>query len=235
MQGDEEDRTLAAVTEVMARLAAGDMAAMTTLQDRWGVAIKAALRRIGRGRNVHLQPDDLDELLVDAVLVLQEVAGSWSPEGGAMPWVWAGRRLANVVDRFLGQLGTSIDAGPDLHLAAEPMPTVAIEEVDVEEVLTRLAREGSIAGERSRQIADLQVALRSVASERDRRVFLELAVQAASGDPSPANTVGEMFDLQPSTVRQIRCRVRRRLQSYSGGPDHPDGSHDGLTGLPLVA
>ena len=36
MQGDEEDRTLAAVTEVMARLAAGDMAAMTTLQDRWG-------------------------------------------------------------------------------------------------------------------------------------------------------------------------------------------------------
>ena len=35
-----------------------------------------------------------------------EVAGSWSPEGGAMPWVWARQRLANVVDGFLGQLGT---------------------------------------------------------------------------------------------------------------------------------
>jgi hypothetical protein len=233
MQGDEEDRTLAAVTEVMARLAAGDMAAMTTLQDRWGGAIKAALRRIARSRNVHLQPDDVDELLVDAVLVLQEVAGSWSPEGGAMPWVWAGRRLANVVDRFLGQLGRSLDAGTELHLAAEPMPTVACEEVDIEEVLARLAREGSPAGERYRQVEDLQVALRSVASERDRRVFLEVAVQAASGDPSPANTVAEMFGLRPAAVRQIRCRVRRRLLGYvSDGPDGPD---DGLAGLALVA
>ena len=98
------------------------------------------------------------------------------------------------------------------------MPTVACEEVDIEEVLALLAREGSLAGERYRQVEDLQVALQSVASERDRRVFLEVAVQAASGDPSPANTVAQMFGLQPAAVRAdpvpgptpaARLRVRR--------------------------
>ena len=227
MHRDEEDRSLAAVTEVMARLAAGDMAAMTTLMDRWDRPIKAALRRIARDRNVRLRAEEVDEMLVEAVLVLQRVAGAWSPEGGAMPWIWARHRLANVVDEFLGQLGTSFDAGTELHLAAPP-PTVACEEVDVEEVLARLAREGSIAGERYRQIEYLQVALRAVASDRDRRVFLEVEVQAAAGDPSPANTVGQLFGLQPAAVRQIRCRVRRKLRGY-GGPD------DGLAGLALVA
>lgn len=232
MQGDEEDRSLAAVTEVMARLAAGDMAAMTTLMDRWERPIKAALWRIARSRNVRLQADDLDEMLVGAVLVLQHVAGAWSPEGGAMPWVWAKHRLANVVDEFLGQLGPSIDAGTELHLAAEPMPTVACEEHDVEEVLAQLAREGSIAGDRHRLVDDLRHALQAVASERDRRVFLEVAMQAAAGDPSPANTVGQMFGLQPATVRQIRCRVRRKLLGYLA--ERPDDD-DGLAGLALVA
>ena len=156
------------------------MAAMTTLQDRWGGSIKAALRRIARARNVRLQPEDLDELVVDAVLVLQEVAGAWSPEGLAL-----------------------------------------------------LAREGSLAGERYRQVEDLQVALQSVASERDRRVFLEVAVQEASGDPSPANTVAHMFGLRPAAVRQIKCRVRRRLLGYAS--DASDGPDDGLAGLALVA
>jgi len=228
MHGDEEDRTLAAITEVMARLAAGDMAAMTTLMDRWDRPIKAALRRIAKDRNVRLHAEDLDEMLVEAVLVLQQVAGAWSPEGGAMPWVWARHRLANVVDEFLGQLGPSIDAGIELHLAA-PLPTVACEEVDVEEVLARLAREGSAAGERYRLVEGLQRALRVVASDRDRRVFLEVEVQAASGDPSPANTVGKMFGLRPAAVRQIRCRVRRKLRGYTGPDD------DGLGGLALVA
>ena len=92
-----------------------------------------------------------------------------------MPWIWARRRLENVVDQFIGQLGPSIDVAVELHLA-EPVPTVACAEVDVEEVLARLAREGSLAGERYRQVADLQVAFCAVASERDRRVFLGVAL-----------------------------------------------------------
>ena len=227
---DEEDRPLDAVAALMARLAAGDMAAMTTLQERWGSRIKATLRRIALNRNVRLQADELDDLLVDAVLVLHDVAGSWSAEGGALPWVWAQHRLANVVDSYLGQLGPSIDDVTELHLTAAPTPVDGRDEADVVDVLARLAREGSVAGNGYRQVQHLRVALDAVASDRDRRIFLEVELQDALGDPSPANTVGGLFDLTPATVRQVRCRVRRKLSRYAA-----EVPEQGLTDLALVA
>lgn len=147
-----------------------------------------------------------------------------------MPWTWARHRLANVVDSYLGQLGPSLDEAAELHLAAEPVPTGGIDESDVTELLVRLARSGSAAGERHVQVADLRVALEAVASERDRRVYLEVELQHALHDPSPANTVAAMYGLTPAAVRQVRCRVRRNLIRYA--QDRPES---GLADLALVA
>ena len=227
---DEEDCSLEAVAAVMARLADGDTAAMLTLQDRWGPRIRAALKRIIRRRGVRLPNEVLDELVVEAVLVLHDLAPSWSPDGGAMPWVWGEPRLANVVDLYLDQLGPSFDDLAELHVAAEPAARPGTEEDDVEVVLAALAAAGSAAGAHHEVIGHLQVALRQVAVDRDRRVFLEVAIQRSSGDPSPANTVAVMYGMTPAAVRQVCCRLRKRLLAYAA-----EVPEQGLAELALVA
>ena len=65
------------------------------------------------------------------------------------------------------------------------------------------------------ELAQLLSALTAVASERDAKVHLEYQAQKALGDRSPANTVGEMFGLSPSNVRQIDRRLRQRLSGLA--------------------
>ena len=49
-------------------------------------------------------------------------------------------------------------------------------------------------------------------SERDRKLLLETQLQASLGDPSPATTVGMLFDMQPPAVRQAVKRTKDRLR-----------------------
>ncbi len=74
---------------------------------------------------------------------------------------------------------------------------------DEDETLDRLAAV-------SPECALLRDAL-AATSARKRRVFLMFSAQQASGDPSPAVTVGDAFGLTPANVRQIVRRVRTAL------------------------
>ena len=74
-------------------------------------------------------------------------------------------------------------------------------------------------------------ALELVLSERDRQLFLEVEVQQALGDRSPATTVGPMLGMQPAAVRQQYRRARLRLRRLAG----TDPRYAPLADLPIVA
>ncbi len=74
-------------------------------------------------------------------------------------------------------------------------------------------------------------ALEHVATRRDRAIVLEVRVQVASGDPSPALTLARRHGLTPEVVRQVVCRVRARLNRLAACDDR----FAPLADLPLVA
>ena len=96
---------------VMSRLAAGDEAAVVTLYERFGGQIAAAVQRVARHRPGRIDRGELDGLVFEVCFELASVAGGWSPDGGALPWVWARHRVANVVDRVLGHVTEVLDEG----------------------------------------------------------------------------------------------------------------------------
>jgi hypothetical protein len=149
--------------------------------------------------------DEVDGVVIEVCMDLFERSGSWSPDGGAMPWVWAERRVANLVDRTLGQHADPIDVQRLDEVVAPPSVSPSGVEPEVLDVLR------SIAGWRS-ECALLADALGSVATERDGRVFLEMGIQASLGDRSPAVTVGSLLGMRPDAVRQQHRRVKQRLQ-----------------------
>jgi hypothetical protein len=194
------------LTEVMARLAAGDGGALVALLDGWRPQLASAVRSVAASRHVRLDADAVDELIVDVVVAIADVAAGWSPEGGAAPWVWARHQVARAVDRHLGQFAVPLDPLERQDERAEvPIVPAAPGDDDVDVVVARLAQ-------RHQQVALLDEAVRVVATERDRRLFWETALQRAMGDPSPACTVGAALGVAPTVVRQQHRRVRLRIQ-----------------------
>lgn len=195
------------IEAIMARMAAGDEAAAVTLFLEFGEAVRAKVRRIVRSqRATHLTNEDIDALVFDACLALVPRAGSWDPDGGALPWVWAERRLVTLVAAYVGQYGESYDEtagrgdrGTDVEGVA-----AAGDDAGDDEALDRLAA-------RSPECALLRDALAATCSERDRRVLLMFTLQQDAGDPSPSVTVGGALALTPDNVRQIVRRARARL------------------------
>lgn len=221
MDGLDQERERLA--EILAALADGDGAAVFWLAGEFGHRIERVVRRHLRHLGVHHpDPADVQALVLESCLEIQEVAGGWDPEGGALPWNWAERRLRSSVARHVGQHTTSIDdpARP-VEIAEADVTEVVHVDRDVDEVLDELA-------ERDHEVAAVHRAVHAVLSERDRRVFLEYRVQQAMDDPSPAHTVGAMHAMTPAAVRQVVSRANRRLAAWfaqHGGPD----------GLALVA
>ena len=125
-------------------------------------------------------------------------------DGGACPG--SGRAAhRQLVDRTLGQHADPLDVDR-LDEVLPPLPTgPSGAEPEVLDLLR------TVAGWRA-ECALLADALGSVATERDRRVFLEVGLQASLGDRSPAVTVGALLGMQPDAVRQQHRRVRQRLQ-----------------------
>lgn len=212
------------VAVLMARMAAGDAAAIFELYDEFGAAIAASVRRVLATRGaVGLPREEVDGIVIEVCTDLFERAASWSPDGGALPWVWAERRIGNLVDRALGQHADSLD----VEHVADTLPAerwAAADEPDLLHVLRR-------AAERRPECALLADALGSVATERDRELFLEVGIQASLGDRSPAVTVGALLGMQPDAVRQQHRRVKRRLQQLAA----QDTRFAPLAALPMVA
>lgn len=213
------------LTRIMSRMASGDEAAAVTLFLEFGDAVKAAVRRHLRAQRAHHLERDLDGIALDVCLDLAARAGSWDPGGGALPWVWADRRVRGIVARHAGTYGRELDeAGPRARAADEagPPPAFTGEDLDEDAALAALAA-------RHPACALLADALGRLA-ERDRRVFLLFETQKASGDPSPAVTTGAAHGLRPDNVRQIARRTRQRLLRLAA----TEARFAPLAGLPLL-
>jgi len=199
----------ARLEELMARLADGDQAAVIALYVEFATPISAALRSHLRAVGCDgIGRADLDGLVLDACFALADCARAWRPDGGALPWVWAARRLRVLASAHVGQYGETFD--PDRHEpdGASP-PAPAGDDADSQvEVLDRLASAHPLC-------RLLREALAQVGSARDGEIFLELQVQRLAGDRSPAVTVGRQFGLRPAAVRQVRRRTRARLRSLA--------------------
>ena len=197
---------------IMTMLGRGDGAAVFMLYEEFGGHIAALLRRqlahLGVNRIDH---DELDGLVIDACMALATCAHGWDPDGGALPWNWASRRLLPIASGWVGQHAESFtpEMAEPAHAMWVPAGVSGVEDdADELDVLARLAscHDGCSL---------LQEALERVASERDRAILLGLRVQADAGDPSPAVTVGRRHAVSPEVVRQAASRVRRRLRDLA--------------------
>jgi DNA-directed RNA polymerase specialized sigma24 family protein len=192
---------------IMARLADGDDAAVVTLLERFGAPIAGAVRRAARTRPGRLDAAEVDVLVLDVCFELQRVAAGWSPDGGALPWVWARHRVENVVDRHLGTVGDVLDE--DRLAELDDRAVEGAERVEAGSMFDALERVApDMASARLLTEAFEEAAI----SRRDREVLFEYAFEKASGNRAPAVTVAAAFDMKEATVRQAFRRARRRLR-----------------------
>lgn len=211
---------------IMQRMADGDDAAAVTLYERHGGSIAGAVRRLARRRGWWVDRDELDGLVLEVCFELRRVAHRWSPEGGALPWVWARHRVANVVDRVLGQWAEPLD---DQRLAALGQQAAgAVASPDEGSMLDAL---GSLVPD----LASAQLLAEALEHEgishRDRELLFEYSYEKHSGNASPAATVAPVFGMKEATVRQAFRRARQRLLRLAA----TDERFAPLADLPLLA
>lgn len=214
---------------IMARLADGDEAAVVTLYERFGDRVAGTVRAVLRERGLSLVHDEVGGLVFDACLAIGDVAGGWSPDGGALPWTWARRRIERCVDRLLGQHTVPLDE--HVHALDERAAQGGYAGVGS---LGSLGSGSSGSGRRaggdrepmcaalaSLVAVDSRVRLlddafeRAAVSRLDREVCLQYAAEQHTGNRSPATTVGAMFALREPTVRQRVRRSRERLRQLA--------------------
>lgn len=193
--------------DVMQVMAAGDRAATFDLYAEFGGPIRATVRRLLRRLGLDsVPPEELDGLVIDACLELQSCAAAWDPTGGALPWIWAERRLLAVVSRWVGQHADTLDDRGEVIDLIVASSSGASTEPTALEVLDRLDHPTCIL---------LKEALEVVATGRDRAILLEVSLQRSLGDASPAVTIGPHVGLRPDAVRQVLRRVRQRLTALA--------------------
>ncbi|MGH9040879.1 MAG: hypothetical protein ACRDZ3_11675 [Acidimicrobiia bacterium] len=218
---------------LMGRMAAGDGDAVFELYWEFGAAIGRVLRGEFRRLGVErVDAAEIDGLVLDACIDLAGRAGSWDPERGVAPWTWARFRLRALVVAHIGQFtdalpgeGPAEVAGP--VVAEGPGPGGADPGADA----------GADAGTLLRALAASQPELRLLQEGLDlvsrpaqQAILLEVKVQAALGDPSPAVTVGQLTGVRPDTVRQTVKRVLDRLRRLAAA----DPRFAPLAGLALL-
>ena len=226
MTNEERDR----IGVLMARMGANDAAAPFALYQEFGHVVGAVMRRhLAAIGTTTVARDELDGLTMDACLELGACAAAWRPDGGALPWHWAGPRLRALAARHVGTYAEPLDAAGEPASQAPLALAHAGAEVpddghDAVTLLHHVAEEHPVA-------ALLREALAEVATPRDQWILLESRLQDELGDPSPSRTVAAELGLQPDAVRQAASRVRRRLRALA----EADERYAALGDLPLVA
>ena len=185
--------------ELMARLALRDGIALFELVDEFGNQLRHTVRRGLEKLKVQAHPDLIEELVMEAALVVQQTARGWSPDGGAYPWNWAERRIYARISAYIGQHHDSLDPATNHDAPAAPL---AGRRDDTEDEWTTLA---AMANRRP-ELQLLELALTTATTVAERALLLSYEALKADGDPSPANTLGTELAMAPATVRQ---RVRR--------------------------
>lgn len=188
---------------LMAAMADGDISVTLRFTELFGSRVAAVVRR--HLRDLH-RPDiadrreDVASLVNDAVLVIFDKAAGWSPDGGALPWVWADRAIRAAVVAAIGHPTVELD--PRRHDQPVHDASSSLDAADCYKTLVG----------RNDRVKLLDSAIGQVGNDRDRAVFIAYSLQQSLGDPSPAHTVAAEFGLSPANVRQIVHRQRKGLR-----------------------
>lgn len=203
-----DDERFQRLVLIMERLAGGDEAAVFTLYGEFGGQVAAAVRRHLRRMGVAGLPlDDVDAIVMDVVFSLADCAGGWQPAAGALPWVWADRRVGAIVAAAIGQHADELR--PELLADVVAVDhLVGGDEPDELEVLARLATDDV-------SCHLLLEALEEVTTRRNGALLLGYKLQASLGDWSPATTIGGQYGMKPASVRQTVKRTLDRLRSLA--------------------
>ena len=196
------DHFRASVNQVMFAIAAGCEQAIFELHQLAEPYLARMARAEARRAGVRLGDDDVFGVTLDAAIELGRMARSWSPDG-ALPWVWARKRIHGLVHRQIGQLARELD---DEVLLAERREA-PVRHVPMEEPVAALRR----LAEHHAGARELQERLERLVSPRDASIYLTFQVERDGGNRSPAVTVAVDHDLQPAAVRKVVQRVGERL------------------------
>ena len=132
------------LTGVMARMAAGDTAALEELYIGFGNPIRSLihkeLRRLGV---MSVDSAEVDGLALDVCTDLFRRAASWDPSHGVAPWTWARLRVRAIVCAYVGQFTDPLPEGGPAETAVPPAATEGNEH---EHILVTLDRLGGSAG-----------------------------------------------------------------------------------------
>jgi len=137
---------------------------------------------------------------MDACYLIHDKAPGWKP-GSAPPWFWAQAAIHQLVIHRVGHRQGANEEGIEGDVSDGQTTAVDLTPETWAILITQ-----------HEKLHLLDEALSAAGSDRNRWVFLEYILQQASNDPSPAITVGAMFELTPANVRQIVRRQRLRLQ-----------------------
>lgn len=222
-----DDTAMQEVEQIMAAVVAGDEAAIFGLLDGFGDELRAAVRAVLRSRGARARDQEVDDVVIDLLLELAKLAPSWKP-GEAPPWRWARHRVANVVDRHLGQWTRPLDdhePADDADLGARGGSGGA--EAADEDVLETIARVAA----REPMVELLFEAVQLVASPRDVPIWFDVINEQAGGNRAPAAVVAGLHGLRPETVRQQHRRIRVRIRHLAS----TEPRFAPLADLPVVA
>ena len=193
------DELRARVVEVMARLVAGDRGATWDLHALAEVPVRHMLRAEARRVDFRIGDEDVLDLTIDAAIDLAKLARSWDPDG-ALPWVWARKRITRLVHDHIGQFTLELD---DEHLQIEAALVLGIVP-EPREVLRSVAQRHPAARQ-------LEQRLSEAVSERDAEIWLGVQLEKGAANRSPAVTIAAECGLRPDAVRKVFQRVNERL------------------------
>ena len=197
------------LTGVMARMAAGDTAALEELYIGFGNPIRSLihkeLRRLGV---MSVDSAEVDGLALDVCTELFRRAASWDPSHGVAPWTWARLRVRAIVCAYVGQFTDPLPEGGPADTDAPVVAPHANDEDD-ETVVATFERLAALRNDlRLRLLAE---ALNRVSRPAQQEILFEVKMQAGQGDPSPAVTVARAKALKPEAVRQTCKRLLDRV------------------------
>ena len=199
------------LTAVMARMAAGDTAALEVLYIDFGNPIRSLIHKELRRLGVRsVDSADVDGLTLDVCTDLFHRAKSWDPSRGVTPWTWAHLRVRAQVSAFVGQFSDPLpDGGP----AESDVDVVAPAAGDDENVVAAFARLADLRDDLRLRL--LREALDKVSRPGQQEILFEVKMQAGQGDPSPAATVARAKGVKPDSVRQTCKRLVDRVNDLA--------------------
>jgi DNA-directed RNA polymerase specialized sigma24 family protein len=199
------------LTEVMARMAAGDTAALEELYVGFGNPIRSLIHKELRRLGVcSVDSADVDGLTLDVCTELFRRAASWDPSHGVAPWTWARLRVRAIVSAYVGQFTDPLPEGGPADTDAAVVPPPANDDENVVLTFERLA-----ALRNDLRLRLLAEALNRVSRPAQQEILFEVKMQAGQGDPSPAATMARAKALKPETVRQTCKRLLDRVNDLA--------------------